>query len=51
VVIQAWQTSNATAQAVGKGHRTIVSAGYYLDLLNPPRSTTPSIRWTLQPQA
>jgi len=33
VVIQAWQTSNATADAVGKGHRTIVSAGYYLDLL------------------
>jgi hexosaminidase len=35
VVIQAWQTSNATAASVAKGHRTIVSAGYYLDLLNP----------------
>lgn len=35
VVIQAWQTSNATADAVAKGHRTIVSAGYYLDLLMP----------------
>jgi len=35
VVIQAWQTSNATADAVAKGHRTIVSAGYYLDLLEP----------------
>jgi hexosaminidase len=35
VVIQAWQTSNATAKAVAKGHRTIVSAGYYLDLLEP----------------
>jgi len=35
VVIQAWQTSNATADSVAKGHRTIVSAGYYLDLLNP----------------
>ena len=35
VVIQAWQTSNATVDAVAKGHRTIVSAGYYLDLLNP----------------
>lgn len=35
VVIQAWQTSNATARAVGAGHQTIVSAGYYLDLLMP----------------
>lgn len=35
VVIQAWQTSNATAASVAQGHRTIVSAGYYLDLLNP----------------
>jgi hexosaminidase len=35
VVIQAWQTSNATAEVTAKGHRTIVSAGYYLDLLNP----------------
>ncbi|KSB90442.1 hypothetical protein AS593_13250 [Caulobacter vibrioides] len=35
VVVQAWQTSNATAHAVRAGHRTIVSAGYYLDLLEP----------------
>lgn len=35
VVIQAWQTSNATAAAVAKGHRTIVSAGYYLNLMEP----------------
>lgn len=35
VVIQAWQTSNATAASVAKGHRTIVSAGYYLDLMEP----------------
>ena len=35
IVIQAWQTSNATADAVAKGHRTIASAGYYLDLLEP----------------
>ncbi|WP_158278084.1 beta-N-acetylhexosaminidase [Caulobacter endophyticus] len=35
VVVQAWQTSNATAHAVKAGHRTIVSAGYYLDLLEP----------------
>jgi hexosaminidase len=35
VVVQAWQTSNATVASVAKGHRTIVSAGYYLDLLNP----------------
>ena len=33
VVVQAWQTSNATAHAVAKGHPTIVSTGYYLDLL------------------
>lgn len=33
VVVQAWQTSNATAEAVARGHRTIVSAGYYLDLM------------------
>ena len=33
LIVQAWQTSNATADAVAKGHRTIVSAGYYLDLL------------------
>lgn len=35
ILVQAWQTSNATADAVAKGHRTIVSAGYYLDLLEP----------------
>ena len=34
VVVQAWRTSNATARATALGHRTIVSAGYYLDLLN-----------------
>lgn len=35
VVIHAWQSSNATAAAVAKGYRTVVSAGYYLDLLMP----------------
>lgn len=35
VIVQAWQSSNATAHATAKGHRTIVSAGYYLDLLMP----------------
>lgn len=35
IVIQAWQTSNATVHAVANGHRTIVSAGYYLDLMEP----------------
>ena len=34
-VVQAWQTSNATVAAVSRGHRTIASAGYYLDLLMP----------------
>lgn len=34
-VVQAWQTSNAVASAVAKGHPTIVSAGYYLNLLMP----------------
>ena len=34
VVVHAWRTSNATARATGLGHQTIVSAGYYLDLLN-----------------
>ena len=34
-IVQAWQSSNATAAATAKGHRTIVSAGYYLDLLMP----------------
>ncbi|MGH6997566.1 MAG: beta-N-acetylhexosaminidase, partial [Phenylobacterium sp.] len=35
VVVQAWRTSNATARATALGHKTIVSAGYYLDLLDP----------------
>lgn len=35
VVVQAWQTSNAMAAATAKGHRTIASAGYYLNLLMP----------------
>jgi len=34
-IVQAWQTSNATADATAKGYRTVVSAGYYLDLLMP----------------
>ncbi|GFE83309.1 hypothetical protein GCM10011487_53090 [Steroidobacter agaridevorans] len=34
-IVESWQTSNATAAATAKGHRTIVSAGYYLDLLMP----------------
>jgi hexosaminidase len=34
-VVQAWQTSNATARSTAAGHPTIVSAGYYLDLLMP----------------
>lgn len=34
-IVQAWQTSNAVAAATAKGHRTIVSAGYYLNLLMP----------------
>lgn len=35
VVVQAWQSSNATARSTAAGHPTIVSAGYYLDLLMP----------------
>ena len=35
VMVQAWQSSNATARATAAGHPTIVSAGYYLDLLMP----------------
>ena len=35
VVVQAWQTSNAMAAATAAGHRTIASAGYYLNLLMP----------------
>ena len=34
-IVQAWQTSNAVGTASAKGHRTIVSAGYYLNLLMP----------------
>ncbi|WP_293399742.1 family 20 glycosylhydrolase [Phenylobacterium sp.] len=34
IVVQAWRTSNATSRATALGHRTIVSAGSYLDLLN-----------------
>ncbi|CAN7452641.1 beta-N-acetylhexosaminidase [Phenylobacterium sp. LjRoot164] len=34
IVVQAWRTSNATRRATALGHKTIVSAGYYLDLLN-----------------
>jgi hexosaminidase len=33
VILQSWRYSNATASAVAAGHRTIVSAGYYLDQL------------------
>jgi hexosaminidase len=35
VTVQVWRTSNAIAAAVATGHPTVVSAGYYLDLLNP----------------
>lgn len=35
LIVQTWQTSNATVAAVTKGHRTIVSAGYYLDMMEP----------------
>lgn len=34
-IVHAWQSSNVTASATAQGHRTIVSAGYYLDLLMP----------------
>ncbi len=34
-IVQAWQTSNAMADAVAAGHPVIVSAGYYLNLLMP----------------
>ncbi|MBR2173510.1 family 20 glycosylhydrolase [Sphingopyxis sp.] len=34
-IVQSWQTSNAMADATAKGHRTIMSAGYYLNLLMP----------------
>ena len=38
VIVQAWRTSNGVADAVRLGHRTIVSAGYYLDQLIPAAS-------------
>jgi hexosaminidase len=34
-VIQSWRSSRMTAAAARGGHRVIVSAGYYLDLLEP----------------
>ncbi|WP_298675117.1 family 20 glycosylhydrolase [uncultured Sphingomonas sp.] len=34
-IVQSWQTSNATADVTARGYRTVVSAGYYLDLLMP----------------
>jgi hexosaminidase len=34
-IVQSWRTSNATADATARGYRTVVSAGYYLDLLMP----------------
>lgn len=34
-MVQAWQTSNAMANATAMGHPTIMSAGYYLNLLMP----------------
>jgi len=33
VIVHAWRFSNATGAAVRAGHRTVVSAGYYLDML------------------
>lgn len=35
VIVQAWQTSNAAADAAARGHPVIVSAGYYLNLFMP----------------
>lgn len=35
VVVQAWQTSNAAGDAAAKGHKVVVSAGYYLNLFMP----------------
>ena len=35
VTVQVWRTSNAIATAVEAGHPAVISAGYYLDLLNP----------------
>jgi hexosaminidase len=34
-VIQSWRGNAALAQAVAKGHRAILSSGYYLDHLSP----------------
>jgi hexosaminidase len=38
VVVQAWTSSTSTARAATAGHRTIASAGYYLDWLTPAES-------------
>lgn len=35
VVVQAWQTSNAMANAAAGNHPTLMSAGYYLNLFMP----------------
>ncbi len=35
VVVQVWRSSKWTARAAAAGHPVIVSAGYYLDLLEP----------------
>ncbi|MBS4074776.1 family 20 glycosylhydrolase [Ameyamaea chiangmaiensis] len=35
VVVQAWRSSKFVASATAAGHPVIVSAGYYLDLLQP----------------
>ena len=35
VIVQAWRNSNHTGAAAASGHRVIVSAGYYLDNLEP----------------
>lgn len=35
LIIQSWRTSNPVSTATAKGHRVIVSAGYYLDQLRP----------------
>ena len=35
VIVQAWNSSNAVYEATAKGHPVVVSAGYYLDYLEP----------------
>ncbi len=35
VIVQAWNSSNAVYAATAKGHPVVVSAGYYLDYLEP----------------